>query len=229
MKCYNGEYRWILSRGQTVSWDTEGNPKRVIGTHTDLSLYREMLKEVKVDSELSENVTDLPDREQFLLHIEVENQRLYDQKMQGALIAFNCDRFKHISELPETNKINELLYLVARRLEQHHSNANFVAHIKGFEFVISIDDIGSDYEAASTAALQMTKDLESALQVPFKVFDEQFMLNCAFGLTLFPAIGVQASTLLHQSVRALKMAEQAQDTNIQFYDDTLSTLLQENQ
>ena len=47
IKCYDGEYRWILSRGQTVSWDTEGNPLRIIGTHTDISSYKLSGEQIK--------------------------------------------------------------------------------------------------------------------------------------------------------------------------------------
>ncbi|MDN2662196.1 PAS domain-containing protein [Psychromonas sp. 14N.309.X.WAT.B.A12] len=225
MKCYNGEYRWILSRGQTVSWDTQGNPKRVIGTHIDLSLYKDMLADIKVESEIIEQKSDLPDREQLLLHIEVENKRLYQQGQQGVLIAFNCDRFKHIAQLSDSNKINELLYLVARRLEKHKLDGNFVAHIQEFQFAIFYEDIATEYEKAADVALALTKQLEFALQIPFKVLDEQFIVNCAFGLTLLPSKDLEARTILHQAVRALKLVEQGKDNNIQFYDKSLSKLV----
>ncbi|MGJ8582380.1 MAG: PAS domain-containing protein, partial [Psychromonas sp.] len=225
MKCYNGEYRWILSRGQTVLWDTEGNPKRVIGTHTDLSLYREMLPDIKVKSETIEQLTDLPSREQLLTHLVGENKRLYDQGLHGVLIAFNCDRFKHLAQLSDANKINELLYLVARRLEHYKKQDNVIAHIENFQFVMFVGDVASDYEVAAEAALELTRQLASALQVPFKVLDEQFILNSAFGLTLFPASDLEASTILHQSLGALKAAEQGQDNNIQFFDKSLSSLV----
>ncbi|MDB5253482.1 MAG: hypothetical protein JWP27_2651 [Flaviaesturariibacter sp.] len=32
-----GQYRWILSRGMLFSWDEEGRPLRMIGTHTDIT------------------------------------------------------------------------------------------------------------------------------------------------------------------------------------------------
>jgi PAS domain S-box-containing protein len=33
----SGKYRWILSRGMLFSWDEDGQPLRMIGTHTDIS------------------------------------------------------------------------------------------------------------------------------------------------------------------------------------------------
>lgn len=36
MRCRDGTYKWILSRGQAL-WDEEGNPTRMAGTHKDIS------------------------------------------------------------------------------------------------------------------------------------------------------------------------------------------------
>ena len=33
----NGDYRWILSRAKVVSWDEAGQPRRLVGSHTDIS------------------------------------------------------------------------------------------------------------------------------------------------------------------------------------------------
>ncbi|XTZ10246.1 MAG: PAS domain-containing protein, partial [cyanobacterium endosymbiont of Rhopalodia yunnanensis] len=36
LKCKDGTYKWILSRGQAL-WDQQGNPIRMIGTHSNIS------------------------------------------------------------------------------------------------------------------------------------------------------------------------------------------------
>lgn len=35
--CKDGTYKWILARGQIIERDEEGNPLRIIGTHTDIN------------------------------------------------------------------------------------------------------------------------------------------------------------------------------------------------
>lgn len=37
LRCSNGEYKWILDRGKVVARDEDGNPLRMIGTHTDIA------------------------------------------------------------------------------------------------------------------------------------------------------------------------------------------------
>lgn len=37
LRCKDGSYKWVLSRGKTIEWTNTGQPKRVIGTHEDIS------------------------------------------------------------------------------------------------------------------------------------------------------------------------------------------------
>src|SRR5450830_1674307 len=41
MRSRDGSYRWILGRGMAVTFDREGRPLRIIGTHTDISRAKE--------------------------------------------------------------------------------------------------------------------------------------------------------------------------------------------
>lgn len=50
----SGQYKWILSSGKIVSWDQNGKPLRMLGTHTDISrqkLVEEELKRVWIKAE----------------------------------------------------------------------------------------------------------------------------------------------------------------------------------
>ncbi|KUJ61820.1 histidine kinase [Flavobacteriaceae bacterium CRH] len=51
----SGNYKWILDRGKVIERDENGNPLRVIGTHTDVSLQKEkeleLLKTMKLYSD----------------------------------------------------------------------------------------------------------------------------------------------------------------------------------
>ncbi len=56
MRSKSGEYRWILSRGKVVKFDTAGNPTQAIGLHTDITERKEMeiaLKKAKQQAELA--------------------------------------------------------------------------------------------------------------------------------------------------------------------------------
>lgn len=52
VKCKDGSYKWILSRGIIVSRDIDGSPLRMVGSNSDISERKEMEKEFKVQEEM---------------------------------------------------------------------------------------------------------------------------------------------------------------------------------
>ncbi|MFZ5967298.1 MAG: bifunctional diguanylate cyclase/phosphodiesterase [Bacillota bacterium] len=55
LRCKNGEYRWILSRGKAI-WDGEGKAVRVAGSHTDITEFMELQETLHREKELSESI-----------------------------------------------------------------------------------------------------------------------------------------------------------------------------
>ncbi|WP_194913692.1 PAS domain S-box protein [Azospirillum sp. INR13] len=46
VRAKSGEWLWILDRGRVVSWDAEGRPRRMIGTHVDVTARKRMEEEL---------------------------------------------------------------------------------------------------------------------------------------------------------------------------------------
>ena len=216
IRCQNGEYRWILSRGQTVSWDADGQPLRVIGTNTDVSLYKESQEKIKQQAQF-DDVTQLPNRSQLLIHIAQEVSRAKHNNLNGAIVFIECNQYKTINDLQGHFKGDELLYLIARRLENCKSGPDFIAHLQGSEFVIILPDLHSDSERAAEMALEYVKKLDIKLNLPFEISAEQVRLSCALGIALFPADDTDAKDLLRQSAMAMKNAHENHFSNISFF------------
>ncbi|HWQ67389.1 MAG TPA: PAS domain S-box protein [Methanospirillum sp.] len=47
MQTKSGGWCWILSRGKIVGWDTDGNPDRMVGTHTDITTLKQAQEHLK--------------------------------------------------------------------------------------------------------------------------------------------------------------------------------------
>ncbi len=46
MRCKDGSWKWIMARGKLISRDSDGNPLRIIGTHTDITERIEAQEEI---------------------------------------------------------------------------------------------------------------------------------------------------------------------------------------
>jgi len=47
LRCKNGSYKWIDSRGKIISWTDDGKPLRFIGTHNDITEHKRVEEEIK--------------------------------------------------------------------------------------------------------------------------------------------------------------------------------------
>ncbi|MGA8864712.1 MAG: diguanylate cyclase [Gallionella sp.] len=48
IRCKDGSWKWILSRGKLVSRDKNGNPLRIIGTHSDISERKQAEQQLQI-------------------------------------------------------------------------------------------------------------------------------------------------------------------------------------
>ena len=64
MRHHDGGYRWMLCRGIAVR-DDKGRPQRLVGTHTDVTRYRESEKKL-VRAAMHDLLTGLPNRTYFM-------------------------------------------------------------------------------------------------------------------------------------------------------------------
>jgi diguanylate cyclase (GGDEF)-like protein/PAS domain S-box-containing protein len=58
IRCKNGSYKWICSRGKVVTRDADGRALRMVGTTTDITELREMAAQLQQAVELVTNLTD---------------------------------------------------------------------------------------------------------------------------------------------------------------------------
>lgn len=55
LRCNNGEYKWIVSRGKAL-WDEKGNPIRIVGSHTDITNEILLQEKLRKEKEISESI-----------------------------------------------------------------------------------------------------------------------------------------------------------------------------
>jgi diguanylate cyclase (GGDEF)-like protein/PAS domain S-box-containing protein len=92
LKCKDGSYKWILTRGVITARDPDGNPLRLIGTHTDITAQKNiqqalLIANSEIDTANKELHFQNDEKEQRAAELVIANKELLfqnEQKQQRA-------------------------------------------------------------------------------------------------------------------------------------------------
>jgi EAL domain-containing protein (putative c-di-GMP-specific phosphodiesterase class I)/GGDEF domain-containing protein/PAS domain-containing protein len=224
VKCYDGDYRWVLSRGQAVAWDEHGFPLRAIGTITDVSTYKNFSEAIQYYNQFDE-VTELPNRLKLTAHISQEVARLNNNGLQGVLIFIDCHLDNNDAIFKRSSKQKQILYSFARRLENNKSPSDYIGYLQDSGFVILLPDLHKHSKQAGELALNFVKQLDIVLKSPFIIDGETCLVDCHYGITLFPSYNLTADDLLIQATQATKNMSESPFDSISFFDKSLQVSL----
>jgi PAS domain S-box-containing protein len=121
LRCKDGTYKWILTRGKMVEWTASGKPARIIGTHTDITPRKLLEEQLRKAIEKEKELNELKSRfvstasHEFrtpLASILMVSETLiaYQHKMDAPQIATRLTKIKdHVLHL--TNIVSDVLQL----------------------------------------------------------------------------------------------------------------------
>ena len=108
---------------------------------------------------------------------------------------------------------DELLEMVARRLQDGLRASDTVARLGGDEFVMILEGINQ----AQDAVVVIQKVYANFAQ-PFPIDEYQFFINISMGISIFPDDGKSTRDLLRSADTAMYSAKDRGRNNYQFYD-----------
>ncbi|WP_168220433.1 putative bifunctional diguanylate cyclase/phosphodiesterase [Azospirillum thermophilum] len=152
-----------------------------------------------------DSLTGLPNRKR--LHEAVTDRILRDGETNGgfALMLIDLDRFKEINDTLGHHVGDELLRLVAARLQETAAlRTGFVSRLGGDEFAVLLPDEGVE-QAKSWAA-----DFLSLMRQPFALEGLRIEVGASIGIAVYPIDGRDSSTLLRCADVAMYIAKRKQ-------------------
>jgi diguanylate cyclase (GGDEF)-like protein/PAS domain S-box-containing protein len=169
-------------------------------------------------------LTDLPNR--LLLNDRIAHAvtaaRRYGTTL--AVLFLDLDNFKHINDSHGHATGDLLLGSVTQRLNSCVRASDTVSRQGGDEFVILLSDCSDESHIASTA-----EKIHAALSLPHLIEKRELHVSSSMGISVYPADGADAETLIKSADTAMYCAKAKGRNNHQFFNSEMNARAVERQ
>ena len=191
------------------------------GLFVSAALTERRYSEMRLDMLANHDpLTGLPNRSYFQDFLGHSLSRAQREKSQVSLLYLDLDRFKHINDSQGHEVGDQVLCIVANRLDEQLRADDFVARLGGDEFAIIMT-----HPPASRAASRVARKLIMALAESFKIGQRRYAIGVSIGISVYPDDGLDANTLLRQADLAMYQAKQRR-SGVEYFSDELNTVAQ---
>jgi diguanylate cyclase (GGDEF)-like protein/PAS domain S-box-containing protein len=152
-----------------------------------------------------DTLTGLPNRQLFVDRLSQQMHSRSGEPRMVAVILLDIERFRNINETLGRHGGDELLKLIARRLEHAFHGKDYLARIGGDNYGVVIRGVRGAVEIAHAVERQVL----ACFREPFRVNDNELRVAAKTGIAMFPADGQDADTLFKNAEAALRKAKDA--------------------
>ena len=170
-------YRWVRVRGLGAR-GASGIVTRVAGSMTDITERRRSERMLR-HSAFHDDLTGLPNRALFLDRLGHALARSHRSAHLFGVLFLDLDGFKLVNDSLGHRLGDELLVLIARRLEAAVRPGDTVARLGGDEFIVLVDDM--DQEDVAEAVADRIHD---ALAPVYQVEGHEVVTSVSIGIAL---------------------------------------------
>lgn len=175
---------------------------------TDLWHKDEYLKHLAFHDAL----TNLPNRA-LLMELLEQQIAIAEREQSGmALIFLDLDGFKFINDTFGHNVGDDLLKMVAQRLQTQVRQSDTVARLGGDEFVIQLCSTTSEDEVAAIA-----ERIIRLINEPMEFRGQTMQVGASIGVAMYPQDGDHSVELMKNADRAMYTAKEAGKNTFRFF------------
>ena len=191
-----------------------------IVTHEDVSQQRKAEAQIEHMAH-HDALTDLPNRSALRTHLE-QALRYNPRDKLLSVMFLDLDNFKGINDTLGHQIGDELLQIVAQRLQSCMRGSDLVARLGGDEFVI----VSTALDKPAEAAVLATRIREELLK-PLDLHDNQVTVDTSIGISIYPCDGTNAEQLLKNADLALYSAKGSGRGTYRFFENEMDARMTE--
>jgi diguanylate cyclase (GGDEF)-like protein len=208
MKHKDGHWIWVYDTGQVIEWESNGAPKRMIGTHLDITEKKNFIAKLdEANEQLKEmsyidSLTKIPNRRAYeeKLASLVAHSRRYETPLSVLMI--DVDNFKEYNDNYGHKKGDEVLLRLAQKIKGAlPRESDFVARYGGEEIIALLPNTAIE-GAIVTAKRIIHSVVEENIEHLYSNVDE--MVTVSIGMS---STNLDFDTLLEHADKALYEAK----------------------
>ena len=194
----------------------DGEPIHYICLYSDIA-HQQRIQDQVHRLAYYDVLTNLPNRQLFNDRLELALNQAARRKTRLGVCFLDLDRFKNINDTLGHGVGDEVLKIVAERLNQCVRKTDTLSRLGGDEFTIILSDI----QSSGDVALVASKILD-ALNSPVKAGDHELFLTTSIGVALYPEHGDTPDLLLKHADTAMYRSKDLGGNNYQLFDASMS-------
>ena len=214
IRCKDGTYKWICSRGKVVSRDRDGHALRMVGTSTDITALREMASQLHALA-TTDHLTQLPNRRHFMMQSEGELKSVCNGNNHGsAVLVFDLDHFKTINDRWGHAFGDRALTHFAGLLRAEAQPGDILGRLGGEEFAAVLPDTSVEDAIAFAQRVQ-----HRGADTPLMQDHDQVILQVSIGIDHMRQTDDGVFHSLDRADKALYRAKRGGRNRIEIYAD----------
>jgi len=199
-----------------------GKSQGVVLGITDVTETYKMTRQM-VYQATHDMLTGLPNRSLLFDSLtEVLETNEIEQKTT-AIFFIDLDQFKKVNDQIGHYGGDQLLQVVAKRLQTCCEEQDILAHLGSDKYVIALNDITTQKDAALFA-----DSIINVLAPPFSMSGQKVFLSCHIGICLYPKDGHDVEELLKNADTAMYDAKKSSRDLYRFFSSSMDEKIQDN-
>ncbi len=139
IKTKSGKWKWILGRGNVVSYDSTGKALRFLGTHVDISQQKEAEEKLEKLARI-DSLTGCNNRGYGLELLDRQIKLSHRSKSPLLLAFLDIDRFKEINDAFGHDEGDKVLKEIAELFKSTLREVDIICRMGGDEFLLIFPD-----------------------------------------------------------------------------------------
>ena len=220
------ELSGLHKAGHEVPLEISLGEHRHGGKRTFTAIIRDVTERQRAEQQIHwlaqhDPLTGLPNR--TLLRDRVGHAIAQARRNQEklAVLFLDLDGFKHINDSLGHQIGDEVLRVVARRLQTCLREGDSIGRLGGDEFVVCLPVRDDDRDA-----MRVARKILDALAEPALVNENELRVNASIGISLYPSDGTDADSLMRAADTAMYHAKDKGRNTFQFYTERLNDAAQ---